>query len=283
MTGGYRYSSTIKSDLSDELVNTRLIRPAAGLLVRLLYRSPVTPNQVTAAAIAAGLVSAACYLPGTAPSTAAAGLLLTLKDLLDSADGQLARAKRLFSRRGRFLDSIGDFVVNCCVFLAIAWALRPGMGSAAAFGAAVAAFLCLTLRVSYHVFYQTSYLHRRNAYIVNRTTEEIREEDLHADSTTLHLQRAFLVLYGWQDALMVKIDGWSRSGAALGDEAWYGDRTGLRWSGLLGLGTELLLLMLFSVFDALPAYLAVNLLGMNAVWAGCILYRRGLGKAHRRR
>ena len=281
-TPGYRYSVSTKSGLSDELINTYLLRPIAGLLVRVLYSSPVTPNQVTVSAIAAGLVSAFCYLPGTPGLTAAAGLFLTLKDLLDSADGQLARAKNLFSRRGRFLDSIGDVVVNFCVFLAIAAALSRAGAPWPVFAASMAAFLSLTLRVSYHVFYQTSYLHRRNAYLLNRTSEEISGEDLSADRVTIALQRTFLVLYGWQDALMAGIDAWSRNGKTVGDEAWYADPVGLRWSGFLGLGTELFLLMLFSLCNELEDYLAVNLLGMNAVWAGCILYRKRLGRRNRR-
>lgn len=281
-TPGYRYSVSTKSGLSDELINTYLLRPIAGLLVRVLYSSPVTPNQVTVSAIAAGLVSAFCYLPGTPGLTAAAGLFLTLKDVLDSADGQLARAKNLFSRRGRFLDSIGDVVVNFCVFLAIAAALSRAGAPWPVFAASMAAFLSLTLRVSYHVFYQTSYLHRRNAYLLNRTSEEIRGEDLSADRVTIALQRTFLVLYGWQDALMAGIDAWSRNGKTVGDEAWYADPAGLRWSGFLGLGTELFLLMLFSLCNELEDYLAVNLLGMNAVWAGCILYRKRLGRGNGR-
>jgi phosphatidylglycerophosphate synthase len=281
-TPGYRYSVSTKSGLSDELINTYLLRPIAGLLVRVLYSSPVTPNQVTVSAIAAGLVSAFCYLPGTPGLTAAAGLFLTLKDVLDSADGQLARAKNLFSRRGRFLDSIGDVVVNLCVFLAIAAALSRAGAPWPVFAASMAAFLSLTLRVSYHVFYQTSYLHRRNAYLLNRTSEEIRGEDLSADRVTIALQRTFLVLYGWQDALMAGIDAWSRNGKTVGDEAWYADPVGLRWSGFLGLGTELFLLMLFSLCNELEDYLAVNLLGMNAVWAGCILYRKRLGRGNGR-
>lgn len=279
-TPGYRYSASTKSGLSDELINTYLLRPIAGLLVRALYPSPVTPNQVTVSAIAAGIVSASCYLPGTPGLTAVAGLFLTLKDILDSADGQLARAKGVFSRRGRFLDSIGDLVVNFCVFLAIAAALHRGGASWPVFAASMAAFLSLTLRVSYHVFYQTSYLHRRNAYLLNRTSEEIRGEDLRADRVTVALQRVFLVLYGWQDALMAGIDAWSRNGKTAGDEAWYADPAGLRWSGFLGLGTELFLLMLFSLCNELEAYLAVNLLGLNAVWAGCILYRKRLGRGN---
>jgi len=273
----YSYGSTVKSDASDELINTFLLRPIAGILVRLLYPTPITPNQVTIASTITGILGAALYLQGTASWTAAAGLLMTLKDLLDSADGQLARAKQMYSRRGRFLDSLGDFLVNLLVFAAIAFTLfrtdrEPVWLLLGALG-----FLGITLRVSYHVFYQTSFLHRQRAYRVNRTTEEIREEDLSGDRTALTLQRIFLLLYGWQDAFMVRLDRWCRAGipkTESSDQRWYSDSTGLRLSGFLGIGTELFLLMLFSVADRLELYLFLNVVGLNVLWAACIAYRR---------
>jgi hypothetical protein len=48
----------------------------------------------------------------------------------------------------------------------------------------------------------------------------------------------------------------------------------LRLTGLLGLATELFVLMAFSLFDRLHIYLAVNIIALNAVWALSILYRR---------
>jgi phosphatidylglycerophosphate synthase len=269
----------VKSDLSDELINTYLLRPIADIIVRLLYPTEVTPNQVTIASTIAGIVAAAFYLRGTAPWTAAAGLLMTLKDLLDSADGQLARAKQMYSRTGRFLDSLGDFLVNVLAFAAIAFTLFRPTNNPAWLLLGVVGFLGTTLRVSYHVFYQTSFLHRQRTYAVNRTTEEIRQEDLTGERTALTLQRIFLVLYGWQDALMVRLDAWCRAGipeTELNDQRWYGDATGLRLSGLLGIGTELFLLMLFSVADRLEWYLFVNGAGLNGLWAVCIGYRRGV-------
>jgi len=273
----YSYGSTVKSNASDELINTFLLRPVAGLLVRVLYPTQVTPNQVTIASTIAGILAAALYLRGTASWTAAAGLLITLKDLLDSADGQLARAKQMYSRRGRFLDSLGDFLVNVLVFAAIGFTLFRTGGDPAWFILGALGFLGITLRVSYHVFYQTSFLHRQRTYAVNRTTEEIREEDLSGDRTDLTLQRIFLLLYGWQDACVVRLDGWCRAGipkTELNDQRWYSDATGLRLSGFLGIGTELFLLMLFSVADRLEWYLFVNVVGLNSVWAACIVYRR---------
>ena len=46
----YSYDLSVKSDISDELINVYVMRPAAGLLVRALYRTSITPNQVTLAA-----------------------------------------------------------------------------------------------------------------------------------------------------------------------------------------------------------------------------------------
>lgn len=277
MSEEYSYDRSVKSDVSDELINTAVMRPIAGVLVRLLYRTPVTPNQVTIAAAVSGFVAAALYAAGGPGRTAAAGLMLSVKDLLDSADGQLARAKGLFSRAGRFLDSIGDILVNfavCAANAAAAVDAGGGFWTAAAWGGA---FLGMTLRVSYHVFYQTSYLHLRSTYTGNRTSEELRPEDLAEEKATVLLQRVFLILYGWQDALMASVDGWCRRGLAADaatDARWYGDRRGVRLSGFLGLGTELFLLMLCSVAGATGIYLALNIAGMNLYWGVCVWYRR---------
>jgi len=272
---GPSYKSSVKSDVSDELINTYLLRPLAHLFVRLLYPTPVTPNQVTVASLAAGFVSAGVYALGGPVWCPLAGLLVTLKDLLDSADGQLARAKQMYSRFGRFLDSIGDFAVNLAVFSAMSWSLYLQTGWLPVFFFGALGFLGISLRVSYHVFYQTSFLHLKNSYQVNRVTEEIQPEDSTADSRTLKIQKIFLVLYGWQDRFMLRIDRWSqRSPGRIPPEHWYGDRIALRLSGFLGLGTELFILMIFSVLGRLDLYLAVNVVGLNALWGICILYRR---------
>jgi len=277
MTSGARlsYTSSVKSDVSDELINTYLLRPLAHQFVKVLFRTRVTPNQVTVASIIAGLFAAGFYAFAGMPYAPLAGLLITLKDLLDSADGQLARAKQMYSRFGRFLDSVGDFAVNLVVFAAISFLLYRDTGWSPVFLFGCLGFAGISLRVSYHVFYQTSYLHLQSAYDVNRVTEEIEAKDLVGDGRALRMQRIFLLLYGWQDRLMMRLDRWSMKGVSREKrEAWYSDRTALRLSGFLGLGTELFVLMLCSVARRLDWYLALNVVGMNAVWAVCVVYRR---------
>jgi phosphatidylglycerophosphate synthase len=269
------YRASVKSDISDELINTYLLRPIAHLIVRALYRTTVTPNQITVASIVAGTIAAMLYAVAGPAYLPVAGLCITLKDLLDSADGQLARVKQLYSRFGRFLDSVGDLAVNLLVFAAISIALFHDTGWSPVFLLGLAGFLGISLRVSYHVFYQTSFLHLRSAYAVNRITEEIQKDDLAADQRALRMQRIFLLLYGWQDELMVRLDRWSMKGIPESlMRSWYSDRPALVLSGFLGLGTELFILMLFSVGRRLDLYLIVNVIGSNFVWALCVLYRK---------
>jgi hypothetical protein len=278
----YQYVRSLKSDHSDELINTHLLRPIAGVIVKLLYPTSTTPNQVTVAAVIVGFCAALFYAVGDYRTTIVAGILVTLKDLLDSADGQLARAKDLYSRRGRFIDSVGDVVVDALLFGAITFALSRAEFSLHIILLGIAGLVGITLRVSYHVFYHVSYLHLENLYQMNRLLEDIREDDLRGDPVALRLQRVFLLVYAWQDRLMCRIDGWSKSRLRRlstadrqeSDRLWYSDRIGLRLSGFLGLGTELALLTVCSLFNSLKLYLWLNLLLMNLIWILAVLYRK---------
>lgn len=281
----YSYRNSIKSDRSDELINTYLLRPIAGMIVWALYDTPITPNQVTIVSILSGMTAAIFYLKGTASAFIVAGLLMTIKDILDSADGQLARAKQLQSRTGRFLDSIGDFIVDASVFGSIGWTLYILKSDWLMLFLAFAGLIGISLRVSYHVFYQVHFLHLQNQYGINRIMEEVRTEDIANGGIELTLQYIFQFIYGWQDTLMARIDGWSmksfrrlpegeQGNPSEGSNMWYSDTLALRLSGLFGFGTELFMLMVCSVFNQLELYLYLNLFFMNGLLITCIAYRR---------
>jgi phosphatidylglycerophosphate synthase len=282
----YSYRDSIKSDVSDELINTYLLRPIAGIFVRVLYGTPITPNQVTLVSVLSGIAAAYFYGKGTANACIIAGLLMTLKDILDSADGQLARAKHLQSRIGRFLDSIGDFIVDAAVFGSIGWTLFVLNKDWPLLLLAFLGLVGITLRVSYHVFYQVQFLHLHKQYENNRMTEEILKGDLTKGRYELTLQRIFQCIYGWQDRWVARLDAWSARKPSgkhpvtgqpqfLEDyHIWYSDPIALRISGLLGFGTELFLLMLCSIVNKLELYLYLNVFLMNGILVICIAYRR---------
>ena len=74
---------------------------------------------------------------------------------------------------------------------------------------------------------------------------------------------------------MACIDSWSKSGIPENQaDRWFSDRVALRLSGFLGLGTELFVLMLFSLAGRLDLYLLFNIVGLNTLWACTIAYRK---------
>lgn len=272
------FRSGLKSDsfYSDEIINIILLRPLAAIVVWLVYPTRITPNHVTVAAIIVGFLAAAIYAFGPESSVAAAGILALAKDILDDADGQLARTKKQYSRRGRFLDSIGDFAVDAAIFSAISFSLYSSSGSVSVILLGLLSFLGTTLRVSYHVFYQASFLHLEKRYALNRITEEVTREDEKGDPVALKLQRLFNAIYLWQDTMMGSIDRWCANSLKEegGGSRWYADKPSLILSGLLGFGTEFTILFFFSIFDSLESYLLFNVVVMNAVWLANILYRK---------
>ncbi|HEX2691553.1 MAG TPA: CDP-alcohol phosphatidyltransferase family protein [Kofleriaceae bacterium] len=84
-------------------------RPPAAVVVYALRTTPITPNQVTfvSAVIAAGACAMFALLPGYAGLVAAAAVF-ELSFVLDCADGQLARLRKIASPLGHLLDFLMD-------------------------------------------------------------------------------------------------------------------------------------------------------------------------------
>jgi hypothetical protein len=101
------YRETRKKN--DQLFNMYAMRPLAAVVVAAVYRTPVTPNQVTLLNLAVFLVAAALFvaLPTWTGGLVAVGVL-ELSYCLDCADGMLARYKKLASKAGHLLDFFTD-------------------------------------------------------------------------------------------------------------------------------------------------------------------------------
>lgn len=92
-------------------MNLWVHRPLAYAFCWLVYRTPITPNQVTFIAIMLGLAAGACWVDGSRTAMIWGGALLWSSAIMDGADGILARAKNMQSAFGRALDGTADMVV----------------------------------------------------------------------------------------------------------------------------------------------------------------------------
>jgi phosphatidylglycerophosphate synthase len=108
----------VRKDLTEPVVRW-IQEPAARPLVYFLKETPVTPNQVTAASALLAMVAAYFFSLGDAHSMIQGGIIFEISLILDSVDGQLARAKGMASEWGRIVDGIGDYVSSIAVLIGL--------------------------------------------------------------------------------------------------------------------------------------------------------------------
>ena len=107
------------SDLWDQRI--------AGLLVKPLVHTPITPNHLTTLSLLLS-VSGALLFAGATPTAAnwGAGLFM-LGRFLDHFDGELARQSGKISRYGHIYDYVAGCVSYSVLFLALGVSLRNGL------------------------------------------------------------------------------------------------------------------------------------------------------------
>jgi phosphatidylglycerophosphate synthase len=95
-------------------------RPLAALIVRLVYRTPVTPNQLTLFSFFLGMAAGAAFFGANPLYFALGGILFQLSSIFDCADGMLARSKGMCTRFGGLLDLVADRFVDFAVLTGVA-------------------------------------------------------------------------------------------------------------------------------------------------------------------
>ena len=90
-------------------------RPLASMVVKMVFPTAITPNQLTVVAFVIGIGAAVLFAMGSAGAVFWAAVLCEVSLIFDCADGMLARARNTCSRFGSyfdlFLDRISDFSV----------------------------------------------------------------------------------------------------------------------------------------------------------------------------
>lgn len=119
------YRSTLKPLELEEPLDLVIYRPLAFAFVRAVRHLPVTPNQVSLASLAAGVIAGVCFWQGTPAGNLMGAACYFLCNVLDCADGQLARLRRAKSIAGYVLDGTIDTLSAIAVFVGIAHAPPP--------------------------------------------------------------------------------------------------------------------------------------------------------------
>ena len=243
-----------------------LVGPAGRWLAVHLADTPVSPLHLTLAFTLAGLLAA--FLLAIGQGLWLAALLVVLKSALDAADGGLARARGRPSRVGRFLDSDCDFVVNVALYAGLAVGLVGRGGSPVYILLAFLALVSGMLQVSLYNHYYIAY---RLASGGDHTSQlsEVEPAGYAWDNSALltPLFVAYSVIYGWQDALVARLDQWAAPQQPVVRRGF------MSAVGVLGLGTQMLLLAACALLGHMQWALWALVIGFNA-YAALLLYWR---------
>ncbi len=105
-----------------------LTRHLSYRLTPLLATTPLTPNQITALSLLAGLAGAWCFTLGGWQWDVVGGVLLVLCYTLDNCDGEIARIKQLSSPWGAQFDDVVDWLVDGAFFAALGYGTWTATG-----------------------------------------------------------------------------------------------------------------------------------------------------------
>jgi len=92
----------------------------------------ITPNQITIVMILFGFASAALFMLGGYLYVLIGVFVYHLYLIVDACDGEVARYKRLFSKRGLYLDYLGHVLVNPLIIMSLAIGVfrhNPGLST----------------------------------------------------------------------------------------------------------------------------------------------------------
>ena len=107
----------LKDIAIEENLDLLIFRPLAYVLVTIIKRFPITPNQLSLSSIAFGIISGLMFSFGTKQSFLYAGIFFGITRILDCSDGMIARLKQNGSPVGRIVDGTVDYINAIAVFV----------------------------------------------------------------------------------------------------------------------------------------------------------------------
>src|SRR6185369_6333672 len=113
------YKKSLKMMEVEEYFDLFFYRPLAFILVKTIYHTRITPNQITYAAIFIGLTSGYFYARGTTFYFTVGALFFMIYNIVDCSDGMLARLKKTGTNAGRIVDGLADYISTAAVFIGI--------------------------------------------------------------------------------------------------------------------------------------------------------------------
>lgn len=125
-----QYKESLKIVEAEEILDLLIYRPLAFIFVKITYGLDfLTPNFVSSMAMIVGVTAGIMFGLGTYQYLVYGAILYFLCNILDCADGQIARLKKNGTKVGRIVDGFIDYIVSTAVFLGAGIGLTAGVNN----------------------------------------------------------------------------------------------------------------------------------------------------------
>lgn len=122
------FKQSLKTVDSEEILDLVIFRPLSFVLVKMIYSTNITPNQISSVALIFGILSGVLYGFGTYEFLLLGSASFFICNTLDCMDGQLARLKKNGTKIGRVIDGFIDYTTSVSVFLGLGIAMTKITG-----------------------------------------------------------------------------------------------------------------------------------------------------------
>lgn len=149
------YKKSLKHIEAEEPLDLYFYRIISFLFVKLIHPFPITPNQISIAALVMGIISAIFYAIGNQQAFLIAAIFYAVYYLFDLSDGQVARLKKNGTRLGRIIDGIADYVTHFSIYIGLGIGLGNELNT---WLLLLLTLTCMMVQVILFDFYRNRYL-----------------------------------------------------------------------------------------------------------------------------
>ena len=272
-TGEYR--SSLKHPDAEEMIDLIFFRPVSFILVKMIYRLPISPNQVSILSLAAGLAAAFFISSGEPAYFRVGGILLLIANLFDCMDGQLARLQGSGTFFGRVIDGIADYITGVAVFFALGIGLKSNLIWILVIGVGVSSIIH---GIAFD-YYQGEFLKARTGKN-NISANEVKNYLINNLKTTggLGIRRIIGEIYLLYLNLQDKAISFFTPAKYQLDEFQKNDERIIRLWSFLGTSTNRSMLMIFCFIGLTVYYLFIVIVCFNLLFIFCLFYQRRISK-----
>jgi phosphatidylglycerophosphate synthase len=281
MTILQEYRNSLKMQEVEEPLDLFFYRPIAFVIVKLIYRLPITPNQVTFLSLGAGLVSAYYFAQGTLGAFVVAAVWYAISNVLDCCDGMLARLQGSGTPLGRLIDGIGDWIIAVAIFLGLGIGLTHLTQDPTIWYLVVAGGITSALHAiafDYHQQDYVSHVRGKESYHTFETDKTRRELQQLKDAKGSWLRRGVLLIYlqylTVQERVQTQPENQRRQYAP--EVFRKHNRRIMRWWTLLGSTTNRSLLIVTALFGAPILFLWIVVTAGNMYLLFMLLQQRSI-------